>query len=410
MSMENLPTMRMALGFLAILGIVVALYLGRALFLPVVISLLLAAVIWPPVNYLHLRLRLPRALAGLVVIAGCVALAVLSILWGIFAVQRLVHELPQTEEAQRAAYERVRDRLSDFEFTNYLLPTEPTESVFYKNFEQFRKEQVENLPNLLRSTVESTLLILFLVLFLVIEGQFLMNKAGEIFGPSTGEGARAAITALREMARQVRAYIVWRGLINLGMALFLGVYFQWLGLKQAWTWAVLAGVLTFIPYIGPVLAGVPPVLEAFVVVGSPSAAISIIVVYTIILTVEGYVIFPILIGRNMEMNATTVMLACLFWWFVWGEVGLFLAMPLAAGLKAICQNVPGWQPWANLMGMEDHVPGRLRRFFTRVLGLAPPVNNGGNDDDLAVRADVNAAANGSPHTSTRDRAVDGRNS
>src|ERR1051325_4290654 len=54
-------------------------------------------------------------------------------------------------------------------------------------------------------------------------------------------------------------------------------------------------------------------------------------------------------GRSMELNATTVMLACLFWELVWGTLGLFLAMPLMAALKAICYHVPGWRPWANLM-------------------------------------------------------------
>jgi hypothetical protein len=54
-------------------------------------------------------------------------------------------------------------------------------------------------------------------------------------------------------------------------------------------------------------------------------------------------------GRSMEMNATTVMLACLFWDLVWGLPGLFLAMPLMAALKAVCAHVPGWGIWANLM-------------------------------------------------------------
>jgi hypothetical protein len=58
----------------------------------------------------------------------------------------------------------------------------------------------------------------------------------------------------------------------------------------------------------------------------------------------------------MEMNATTVMLACLFWELVWGIVGLFLAMPLMAAIKAICFHVPGWRPWANLMSITELDP------------------------------------------------------
>jgi hypothetical protein len=64
---------------------------------------------------------------------------------------------------------------------------------------------------------------------------------------------------------------------------------------------------------------------------------------------EGYVIVPVVMGRSMELNATTVILACLFWELLWGLPGLFLAMPLMAGIKAICENVPDWRPWANLM-------------------------------------------------------------
>src|ERR1700731_5306626 len=58
-------------------------------------------------------------------------------------------------------------------------------------------------------------------------------------------------------------------------------------------------------------------------------------------------------GRSMELNATTVMLACLFWELVWGLPGLFLAMPLMAAIKAICAHVPGWRPWANLMSSSE---------------------------------------------------------
>jgi hypothetical protein len=55
----------------------------------------------------------------------------------------------------------------------------------------------------------------------------------------------------------------------------------------------------------------------------------------------------------MDLNATTVMLACLYWELVWGWTGLFLAMPLMAAVKTVCYHVPGWRPWANLMDTRD---------------------------------------------------------
>jgi hypothetical protein len=83
----------------------------------------------------------------------------------------------------------------------------------------------------------------------------------------------------------------------------------------------------------------------------------LIVFYVGIVTLEGYVVVPVVMGRNMELNATTVILACLFWELVWGLPGLFLAMPLMAAIRAICLHVPGWRPWANLMGTSDGDPG-----------------------------------------------------
>src|SRR5262249_23183694 len=150
----------------------------------------------------------------------------------------------------------------------------------------------------------------------------------------------------------VRSYLVWRTIVNFGLGLILGMVYHGAGLKHAWTWAMLAAVLCYVPYIGTIIAGLPPVLDAFVSV-SPLTALGILLFYIVVVTVEGYLIVPLVMGRSMELNATTVLLACLFWDLVWGTPGLFLAMPLMAALKAICMHVPGWRPWANLMGTYD---------------------------------------------------------
>jgi predicted PurR-regulated permease PerM len=93
---------------------------------------------------------------------------------------------------------------------------------------------------------------------------------------------------------------------------------------------------------------------------SPFGALEVLIFYLIIITVEGYVIVPVVMGRSMELNSTTVILACLFWELLWGLPGLFLAMPLMAGIKAICENVPDWQPWANLMSTRKAEPDKYR--------------------------------------------------
>ncbi len=214
------------------------------------------------------------------------------------------------------------------------------------------------LPTLIFSTFEVsmiTLIVLFLMLFLWMDGEMLASRLAEVFGPRTGPYFSATYRALEEMAKQVRNYIVWRTVINLAISIILGIVYSSMGLKQPWTSAIFAGVMGYIPYIGHVVGCIPAVLDGFVNVNLV-VVLWILIVYGVLLLIEGYVIFPLVVGRHMEMNATTVILACLFWQLVWGNIGLFLAMPLTAGIKAICANVTLLRPWANLMGQHEIMP------------------------------------------------------
>jgi AI-2 transport protein TqsA len=175
-----------------------------------------------------------------------------------------------------------------------------------------------------------------------------------IIGPSEEVQAKASVV-LSEMADQVRTYLVWRTIINLGLAIVMGTIYQMFGLSQAWTWAILLAILNYIPYLGPVLASVPPFLDAFILAG-PAEAFVIVILFWIVVLIEGYLIVPLLMGRSMNLNATTVMIACLFWETVWGPTGLFMAMPIMAGIKAILYHVPEWRPWANLMSSTEDDP------------------------------------------------------
>src|SRR5439155_10642008 len=148
--------------------------------------------------------------------------------------------------------------------------------------------------------------------------------------------------------------------------------------------------LLSVPYAGPILAGIPPTLDAFVTCESPWVSLGLVIGYTVFITVEGYFIVPVVMGRSMEMNATTVMLACMFWELVWGPAGLFLAMPLMAAAKTICYHVPEWRAWANLMdtreGPADAPPPEEPPDLTQVV---PPAVDGAKTEKVdAINADV----------------------
>src|SRR5262249_50420293 len=144
-------------------------------------------------------------------------------------------------------------------------------------------------------------------------------------------------------------------------------------------------ILNYVPYLGPVVAALPPFVDALVTV-SPVAALVVLFVYTAIIIIEGYLIVPLIMGRSMELNATTVMLACLVWGLVWRNLGLFLAMPLMAAIRAVCFHVPGWRPWANLMstGEEEPRPVILKQELAPQAAATPATSGLGDGNGVSA--------------------------
>lgn len=411
--LESHPETRWGLNFLALFGVIIALAMGKPLIMPLIVALMLAAVFYPVVELLRVRWWLPRGVAAIVVMIGLILAMTLSIIWIVVSIQSGFQEL-STPSGRLDYYKKLHSRVADDlspQIAEQLfpvqpprktpeLPEEPTarengpakketpakattpenepfkkksevETTADKHFEpdpnqslifgwlnkQFSMEGTL-LPTLIFSTFEVsmiTLIVLFLMLFLWMDGEMLASRLAEVFGPRTGPYFSATYRALEEMAKQVRNYIVWRTAINLAISIILGITYSAMGLKQPWTAAIFAGIMGYIPYIGHVVGCIPAILDGFVNVNLV-VVLWIVIVYGVLLLIEGYVIFPLVVGRHMEMNATTVILACLFWQLVWGNIGLFLAMPLTAGIKAICANVTMLRPWANLMGQHEIIP------------------------------------------------------
>jgi AI-2 transport protein TqsA len=354
---------RYGLNVLALLGIALALYLGSSILIPLTISVLLATILFPAAKWLHHRLRLPWFFACLstIFLLLVLSLAVISAIGN--AVTTLVTRLPSSTNTWRDKYnESVTNLRKDLPFVKEMLPTTSEKEDAFYNVQKFFSVESLN-PYLYRfagyslTMISELVLVLFVVLFLLLEAELLAKKVRAIFG-TTSENQQRVVDALAEMAEAIRTYLVWRTIINLGLAIVLGVFYGYfLQLENWYLWAVLTAVLSYVPYIGTIAAGVPPVLEALLFKNNPGqVALVILVFYTILVTVEGYLVVPWVMGRSMDLNATTVMLACLFWNLVWGVSGLFLAMPLMAAIKAVMLHVDGWKEWGELLSSVETTP------------------------------------------------------
>lgn len=363
---------RIGLNIVALLGAITVLRLGSVIFLPLIFSVFLATILWPSAVRLNSFYKLPWTLACATAVGVLLLFNAVVIAFILLAVPKLLQSVPNPNDSQSAMniyrmYDRAREqakRLSPLredearneEYIEEYLPRDPNQSRLFltvqKTIEgEYILQAVFTTLSYMASYVWQFILVVFILLFILIEGRMLTRRVVAVFGPSS-EVQGKVFSALQAMSKVVRDFLVWRTVVNIGLAIVVGTAYSLMGLRQAWVWGLLTGILCYIPYIGPIVAGAPALLDALVNT-SPWMALAVLVFYTGIILIEGYLIVPMLMGRHMDLNATTVMLACLFWELVWGVPGLFLAMPLMGAIKAICEHVPGWEAWAALMSADE---------------------------------------------------------
>jgi AI-2 transport protein TqsA len=399
----NLTTAtRIGLNVLGFLALTVTLYLGKTVFIPMVIAAILAVILWPAATWLNQRGKVPWGLACFLVIGGLIVVNLIFFFGIAAAIPRIVQDLPNPNnpDQQKELYNKIREQVKIISpgSVDEILPEDMNRSSIYayakKTFEgEYVTQELINLTKLGFTWLWQSVLIIFILLFLLLEGDMIARRIKEIFG--AGRVIQSEVTAvLAEMALSVRSYLVWRTIVNCGLAIFLGIVYHLVGLRQPWTWALITALFCYVPYLGTILAGIPPVLDAFIYC-SPWHALFIFVLYVAVVTFEGYIIVPVVMGRSMDLNATTVMIACLFWDLVWGLPGLFLAMPLMAGLRAVCMHVAGWQPWGRLMSTSRWVEAneaslRAQKIGSRIEdGEATIIMDGDAENSVKINSSEN---------------------
>jgi predicted PurR-regulated permease PerM len=126
--------------------------------------------------------------------------------------------------------------------------------------------------------------------------------------------------------------------------------FAVLGLRYAWLVGPLAAFLSMIPYAGVAFGVLPPLLIALVQFDSMGPFISIALTVVFVHFIAVNVLTPPLVGHRVKLNALTVTISMMFWGWLWGAIGLVLAIPITAAVKAVCDNVERLKPYGDWMG------------------------------------------------------------
>jgi predicted PurR-regulated permease PerM len=352
-----------SLAVLAALAIVFSLRVAQEVFVPLVLGIVVSHALEPLVTALT-RVRIPRPLGAFLVLGACVA----GLGGGVWALQddarAMVDELPAAARKLRQALRQVQggetaigkvhDLASEIERgAAEAAGVEPADRGV-------PRVQVEerplNFPNLLWTgslgvigVVGQAILLLFLVYFLLASGDLYKRKLVALVGPSLGR-KRVTVQVLDDISLQVQRFLSVQLVTAAVVALASWLAFRWLGLAQAAVWGIAAGVLNTVPYFGPLLVMAGVAMVGVVQFGSVAMAASLAGVAFAITSIEGYLLTPVLLGRAVRMNQVAVFVGLLFWTWMWGIVGILLAVPVMAMVKAVCDRVEDLRPIGELLG------------------------------------------------------------
>jgi predicted PurR-regulated permease PerM len=344
---------------LAVLGIVGALYLLRAILVPIAVALVLACMLSPVASFV--RRRFPFGPVG------ALALFLLLLFGGLYVASlaaeslfRAMHTLPaDIERLSGQVSARINDLIRDQPYLRGVLPEPGTIDRLGDTNSALLIEKLSYGLSDFTFWVIQGFIVLVLVIFLLVESPMLTAKAIRFFAKTTGEEETAS-AMLTQVTRKIRAFLVARTAINLGLGLVVALGLWCLNVHFALALGLFAALTNFIPYFGQLIGGALPTAIALGQSGSVGDALMVAAMYLAVVGLEGYVVTPLVMGRSLDLNGTTVLITCLFWGYLWGLVGLVLAMPITVSLKLICQAVPELNRWAELMSVDWQSPDDAR--------------------------------------------------
>jgi predicted PurR-regulated permease PerM len=343
---------------LAVLAVIAALSLLKSILIPVAVALVLTCMLSPLARFF--RRRLPYAPLGALVVF------LLLVLGGLYLASLTAESLVRATYTLPSDIERLAGQVSGritelVREQPYLRAVLPEPGTIDRLGDTNRALLIDKLSYGLTdftAWVIQGFIVLVLVIFLLIESEMLTVKVVRFFAKTPSE-AHAADEVLAEITRKIRAYLIARTLLNAGLGVVLALGLWTLDVHFAFILGVVAALTNFVPYIGQMIGGALPTLIALGQNGSISDALLVAAMYISVLGIEEYVVTPLVMGRSLDLNGTTVLIACLFWGYLWGLVGLVLAVPITVSLKVVFQTVPELNRWAELMSLDWQSPKSL---------------------------------------------------
>ena len=347
----------------AVVATIFALYWAQRFFIPLFLGIILAYTLNPLVTWME-RIKVPRLVGTTIVMMTLlfgVALGTLSLRG---QVERILDEVPNAAGKLSVALKdmatqpntmlKVQAAAREIEQATNQAANGTTASQKPPTRVVIEEPKFKLLTWLWTGSlgmfgiIGETATMLILTVFLLLSGDTFKRKLMRMSGPSL---SKRKITAaiLDDIDRSIQNYMLTLLMANVLLGVLTWLAFRLVGLDNAGAWAVAAGVLHFIPYLGPALTAVVTGMAGFMQFESLSMAILVAASSLIIAMLVGMVLVTWMCGKISNMNTTAVFVALLFWGWLWGVWGLLFAIPITGMVKVFAERVEDLRPVAELL-------------------------------------------------------------
>lgn len=352
----------LALTILATVALIFALRAAQRFFIPLTFGIFIAYTLSPLINALQ-RVRMPRVIAVTVVMISMLTIigtqinslhtefdAILDQLP--VATRKFSSEMSKLRIGQASMMQKMQTAATEIEKATSQATAGPQPNV--------KKTVVNETPVLklrelllagslgIMDLLGQTVVMLFLVFFLLLSGDKFKRKLVKITGPSLTQ-KRITVQILSKINTSVQQYMFMLLITNGLLALLTWIAFHLIGLDNAGAWALTSGLLHIIPYFGSILMALAVCLIAYVQFGTISMALLIAGISIAIATLVGTVVTTWMTGRITQMNTAAVFISLLFWGWLWGAWGLLLGVPMIVIVKVVSEHIDGMQTVAELL-------------------------------------------------------------
>ena len=346
---DRLEVRSLALTGLFVLAAFYTLYFARAFFLPIILAILLNFLLSPLIRALK-RARIPEPLGAALVMLALLGVAGGSIYQLIDPARVWVAKLPSNmHDAQdrlrqiRKPVEQVSKTAEQVEQVAKITDQPKTQEVVVKG-----PTLTERVFGTTQTIVASLVEVIILLYFLLAAGDLFLQKLIKVL-PQLGDKKKAVAIA-RETEASISTYLVTVTLVNLGLGIVVAAVMFLLKMPNPVLWGALAALAEFVPYLGATALMTLLALAGLVTFDQVGHALLIPAAYLGVNFLQSQFISPLVLGRRLTLNPVAIFIGLVFWWWIWGVPGAFIAVPLIATFKIFCDHIEALAPIGEFLG------------------------------------------------------------